>query len=142
MHLEHAPSAETSGGTRTKYSIAAQSEFTDRMQKKSVVAPPNAISTMLTFDMIASKNTVKLWWPNGMGPQTLYHLFIGVVLDHKQEDDKPLQTTTVWISRRIGTLLLWCDMSWAIINAGTLSDSRPFSSSFSSRISDGGLDNI
>lgn len=40
--------------------------------------PPNTNTTIIKVFMVAHQNNVELWWPNGMGKQPLYDIYIGV----------------------------------------------------------------
>jgi beta-mannosidase len=50
----------------------------------------------ISFNMTASKESIKLWWPNGLGEQPLYMLELAI--KHDNESDGQLR----WMQKRIG----------------------------------------
>lgn len=65
---------------------------------------------MVRVSMIAPQDKVKLWWPNGMGEQPLYDIFVSIAHDdddRNNDDDKSVITKK--IHKRIGTChgLVW-----------------------------------
>lgn len=77
--------------------MLVKSDFTDGMVKKRIDMPTNATSHVVTYDMVAPKDRVELWWPNGMGSQRLYGIYVALA------DGSDRRTS--WIQRRIGKAL-------------------------------------
>ena len=126
-HLQHTGTAEPNG----KYDIVAMSDFGTKLQSQAIVAPSmdrnghaNANmerTSIVTFQMVAPRDTIDLWWPNGMGAQPLYHIKValrqknsrndGLILHNGAATQRHLTNTTTyfkmldtdpWMTKRIG----------------------------------------
>ena len=65
---------------------------------------------MVRVSMIAPQDKVKLWWPNGMGEQPLYDIFVSIAHDDDdRNNDDNKSVITKKIHKRIGTChgLVW-----------------------------------
>lgn len=75
-------------------SIILRSDFADQIEAP-VQSPRltsfDGLSTIITISLTVPSSAVKLWWPNGMGDQPLYNLYVRANHIH----DK-------WIKKRIG----------------------------------------
>lgn len=95
VHLETVAGASSSSAIEGLL-IAVRSGFS----KETIYANATSIepgnSTVVAVTLIASKDHIKLWWPNGMGNQPLYHLDASI-------QDSSYQLVTPWIRKRIGT---------------------------------------
>ena len=56
----------------SKYHIAAKSNFAKGLQ----LLP--ALQNKISFNFTAPKDSIQLWWPNGMGAQPLYELQVAI----------------------------------------------------------------
>jgi hypothetical protein len=93
--------------SRHPYFIAVQSDFTNEMQTQSIDVPANnngVTSFIVTFNMTASKDSIELWWPNGMGEQPMYDVHVGILSPEERElgMQSISQAATTWITKRIG----------------------------------------
>lgn len=75
-------------------SIIVRTDFADQIEvpvKASAPSLYDGLSTVVTISLIVPKQAVELWWPNGMGKQSLYSIYVGTtcILDK-------------WIEKRIG----------------------------------------
>ena len=123
VHLMHTNAAEPKGN----YDIVVMADFATKLQSKEIVAPswnpsedPSSDverTSIVTFQMVAHRNEIDLWWPNGMGAQPLYHIQValrkksqrddGLILQNRKladatTDFKILDTTGPWMTKRIG----------------------------------------
>ncbi len=75
-------------------SIIVKADFADQVEvpvAMSVSTFLDGFSTILTISLIAPKEAVELWWPNGMGNQPLYNIYVRT--NHVRDG---------WIHKRIG----------------------------------------
>jgi hypothetical protein len=101
VHLEFADGGPPPSSA---YQIAATSDFANGLQ----LLP--ALESKLSFNMTASKDSVQLWWPNGMGAQPMYLVQVAITKVISFQGDSLLGTrrrlndadTYQWIQKRIG----------------------------------------
>jgi beta-mannosidase len=75
-------------------SIILKTDFSDQIEVPISAPMPtlyDGLSTVVTVSLTIPKEAVELWWPNGMGKQPLYKIYVGT----KNIHDK-------WIEKRIG----------------------------------------
>jgi len=90
VHLEFP--ARSHQNSATQYSLVATSDFTTGPPQMVPVVPPTPNGTdqdaIVTFTMMASRDQVELWWPNGMGAQPLYQIHVGIQKQQQQQQQQ------------------------------------------------------
>ena len=96
IHLDFEPTNRAA----YKYSLAAKSSFEDEEQVKPGVPSPNST---VHFSIMAHKDQIELWWPNGMGAQPLYEVMVSIRKQAAVSMERNLEADDdTWISKRIG----------------------------------------
>lgn len=75
-------------------SIIVKADFSDQVEvpvRAPVSTLLDGLSTTVTISLIVPKEAVELWWPNGMGNQPLYNIYVQT--NHARDK---------WIQKRVG----------------------------------------
>jgi beta-mannosidase len=91
VHLEFAKSSSASSFVPSL--VVESSDF--GTQILPVTPPTGTNTTIVKVSMVAPKESVQLWWPNGMGEQPLYNIYVRIITN--------ATNTTLRIRKRIGT---------------------------------------
>ena len=91
-------------GYRNTGVVAIQSNFEKKYDEITVpvLLNRNTVESShitVSLSIIISKDDVKLWWPNGMGEQHLYTIYV-------QYRDSSCGMKSQWIKKRIGENIL------------------------------------
>jgi len=92
VHLKFVESKSYS--SLSNITIILKSDFADQIEVPIVTPAPKqgeGLSTVVTVSLIVPREDIELWWPNGMGKQQLYNIYIGTSNIHD-----------TWIKKTIG----------------------------------------
>jgi beta-mannosidase len=98
----------------SEYIVCVKSDFTGESVYHAAVAP-DQLEQVVQVNLTASKDSIQLWWPNGMGDQPLYNVHVSL---RKESHEGGRQVSPVkWIRKRIGfrvvALVTSDDTSWS-----------------------------
>ena len=74
--------------------ILLRTDFCDEIQTLHVPGMDAGTESIVTLSLLASKNSIHLWWPNGYGDQPLYKIYVAFLSQSHR--------TSGWIQRTIG----------------------------------------
>jgi beta-mannosidase len=92
VHLEAVIRASSAGDDLV---VVSRSTFSNETSFANVTAIVPGSRKVITVMSVASKEHIKLWWPNGLGNQPLYDLEISL-------QDSSFKLITPWVRKRIG----------------------------------------
>ena len=75
-------------------SIILKSDFADEIEvpiQAPIQTLSDGLSAVVSVSLTVPKQDIELWWPNGMGRQSLYNIYVGTSFIHDE-----------WIRKRIG----------------------------------------
>ena len=75
-------------------SIILMTDFTEQVETSIPIPVPtlhDELSSVVSINLIVRKESIELWWPNGMGKQPLYNIYVGTS-----------SVKGAWIKKRIG----------------------------------------
>jgi len=98
VQLDFPPTPRNSSSNHSYYLLATSDFASDAKMHKIARVSGNNSNQVVTFTMKAFKDTIELWWPNGMGPHPLYNVQVTIMSSnqaqaYKQQQSPMLQTT-------------------------------------------------